>query len=103
MWTITQQEQDAPDQFLTIAHVTTREEFKKQAEEEEQTIAVNALCEGLKDRSVAKMVGTQVRDSAARAVRIAAETTAVNIKVIDGKLQSRPSKSSKKALVGVSS
>ena len=55
------------------------------------------------DRNVVTLVGTQARNSAARAVRIAAEAIAVNSKVIDGKRQSRQSRSSKKAMVSVSS
>ena len=103
LWTIKLLEEEAPDQFMTRIRVLAREAFKKLADEEQQTLAVHAFCEGLKDRNVATMVATQARNSAARAVRIAAEAIAVNSKVIDAKRQSRQSRTSKKAMVGVSS
>ena len=95
-----QPDEEAPDQFLTRLRVIPRQAFKKLAEEEQQTLAVHAFCEGLKDRSVATLVGTQTRNSAAREVRKAAEAIAVNTKVIDSNRQSRLGKSSKKALLG---
>ena len=103
LWTIKQLEDETPDQFITRIRVIAREAFKNLADEDQQTPAVDAFCEGLKDRNVATLVATQARNSAARAVRIAAEAIAVNSKVIDAKRQSRQSRSSKKALVGVSS
>ena len=103
LWTIKQLDDEAPDQFMTRIRVIAREAFKKLADEEQQTLAVHAFCEGLKDRNVATLVATQARNSAARAVRIAAEAIAVNSKVIDSKRQNRQNRSSKKALVGVSS
>ena len=102
-WTIKQLEDKAPYQFNTMIRVIAREAFYKLGDEEQQTLAVHAFCEALNDGSVATLVATKATNSAASALRIAAEATAVNSKVIDAKRQSRQGKSSKKALVGVSS
>ena len=102
VWTIKQQYEEAQiKSWLELGNCY--EAFKKLADEEQQTLAGHAFCEGLKERSVATLVATEARNSAARAVRIAPEAIAVNTKVIDKKRQSRQGKSSKKALVGVSS
>ena len=103
LWTIKQLEDEAPDHFMTRIRVLAREAFKMLTDEEQQTLAVHAFCEALKDRSVATLVATEARNSAACAMRIAAEATAENSKFIDAKRQSRQGKSSRKPLVGVSS
>ena len=85
---------------MTRIRAIAREAFRQLPDEEQQTMAVHAFCEGLKDRGVAALLATQARNSAARAVRNAAEATAVNTKKIETK---RRSKSSRKALLGLSS
>ena len=99
LWSIQQYEDEEPDAFMTRIRAIAREAFRKLPDEEQQTMAVHAFCEGLKDRGVAALVATQARNSAARAVRNAVEATAVNTKKIETK---RRFKSSRKALLGLS-
>ena len=87
-------------EFLTRIRLHTREAFQKLAAEEKQTLAVHALCKVMSDRNMPPFVATQARDSAARALRIAAEGMAVNSKTV---VMKRRGISSKNALVGVSS
>ena len=66
---------------MTRIRGIARQAFRKLPDEEQQTLAVHAFCEGLQDRGVAALVATQARNSAARAVRIAAEAIAVKRKI----------------------
>ena len=50
--------------------LVTQEAFRKLPHEEQQMLAVNAFCSGLKDRTVATLLATQARNSMAKAVRI---------------------------------
>ena len=97
---IQQYEDEGPDAFMTRMRAIAREAFRKLRDEEQQRMAGHAFCEGLKDRGVAALVATQARNSAARAVLMAAEATAVNTKKRETK---RRSKSSRKALCGLPS
>ena len=83
LWTIKQYEDEAPDAFLTRIRAIAREAFRKLPDNEQQVMTVHAFCEGLRHRVVAALVATQARNSAARAVRIAAEAIAVNSKDSD--------------------
>ena len=77
---------------MTRIRAIASEAFHKLPDEEQQTMAVHAFCDGLKDRGVAALVATQARNSGARAVRIAAEAIAVNTKKIETKRRSKSSK-----------
>ena len=92
LWTIRQYEDEGPDGFMTRIRAAAREAFRKLPDEEQQVMAVHAFCEGLRDRGVAALVATQARNSSARAVRIAAETIAVNSKKIESKRRSKTRK-----------
>ena len=98
LWSAQQDDEEAPDAFMTRIRSIARQAFRKLAEEEQQTLAVNAFCEGLQDRGVAALVATQARNSAARAVRIAAEAIAVNSKTFSSKRREK----TQKALLSVS-
>lgn len=88
------------DQYISGLRGSAREAFKKLHEEEQQTLVVDAFRERSKDRSIACLVAPQGRNSAACTGRITAEPTAVYTTAIDTKWRG---KSSKKALIGVSS
>ena len=72
LWTAQQDENEATDAFMTRIRRIARQALRKLPDEEQQTLVVHAFCEGLQDRGVAALVATQARNSAARAVRIAA-------------------------------
>ena len=99
LWSAQQDDEEAPDAFMTRIRSIARQAFRRLAEEEQQTLAVHAFCEGLQDRGVAALVATQARNSAARAVRIAAEAIAVNSKTFPSKQRE---KTQEKALLSVS-
>ena len=58
LWTIKEQEEEAPDHFMTWIRVNARQAFKKLEEDEQQTLADHAFWERLKDRRVATLVAT---------------------------------------------
>ena len=100
LWTVQQCEDERPDAVVTGIRTITREAFRKLPDEHVQSLAIHGFCEGRRDRGLAALMAKQVRNSAARAVRIAAEESTVNSK----KIESKPSeKTAEKALGGVSS
>ena len=48
---------------MTIIRRIARQAFPKLPDEEQQTLAVHAFCEGLQDRGVAALVAPQARNS----------------------------------------
>ena len=80
------------------ARKIAREAFRKLAGEEQQTPAVQAFCEGLKDSGGAALVATQAGNSEAGAMRMAAEAITVKSK----RLENPGREKLQKALFGVS-
>ena len=73
LWEIEQASDEEPDAFMNRIRLVTQDAFRKLPDDEQQMLAVNAFCSGLKDRTVATLVATQAKNSMANAVRIASE------------------------------
>ena len=78
LWEIEQATDEEPDAFMNRIRLLTQEAFRKLPDDEQQMLAVNAFCSGLKDRTVATLVATQAKNSMANAVRIACEALTFN-------------------------
>ena len=68
---VQQDENEFPDAFMEGNRILTQDAFRK-TDEEQQILAVTAICKGLRNRQVAAMVSAQAKDSIA--VGVACET-----------------------------
>ena len=77
---------------MTRILAVARDSFRKMPDDEHMVMADHAFCEGLRDPGVAALLTSQASNSGARAIRIDAESIAVNSKQIESKRCSKSSK-----------